>query len=267
MTDRPRLESCYFGAGDHGDRYVRLAQVLDYTAHQHCPDWHIDVRRLDPPEYTSAAGNQSHVWNTQKLEHWRRRIVEAPDGAPVLLIDGDMMIARSLSDVWDLNFDIAYTIRAGTRLPYNGGVVFLRVSPKTKAFVDLWWEKNLRFLGDRVVHQPWRLKYAGINQSALGFMLEEADHGCELLKLPCAEWNLVQWEAYDPEVTRIVHFKSGLRRTLFNMYPSPRATPTIQELIRKWKAQEKEADKWRKRRAEKSASSDTGPIPSTSVNA
>jgi hypothetical protein len=231
----PVLAASYFGSGAAGDQYGRLARVLEYTAAVHCPDWTIRVERLKaPPSYTSALGVQSHVTNSQKLEWWRSVVVDAEDGDRVLLIDADMMITRPLGDVWDRPFDLAYTIRTEGRLPLNGGVVFVRVSPATRRFVDRWFAVNQEFLGDAKAHARWRTKYAGINQAAFGYMLErESDHGLALERLTCHEWNAenTAWAKFDPTFTRIVHLKSGLRRALFG---APYHRPESKRLITLW---------------------------------
>lgn len=238
----PVLAACYFGQGGAGDQYGRLARVLEYTAGVHCPAWRIVVERLPKPAaYTSALGVHSHVTNTQKLEWWNEIVARAEDGDRVLLIDADMMIVRPLEDVWRIPFDVAYTMRESGRLPLNGGVVFVRVSPATRRFVDRWTTTNRRFLADAAAHRPWRTKYAGINQASFGFMLErERDHGCALERLTCLEWNCenTTWAHFDPNVTRIVHLKSGLRRALFG---APREQREHERLIRIWNGLEAEA--------------------------
>lgn len=263
---QPRLEACYFGTGKHGDNYARMARVLDYTARKHCPDWDVNVERLEPPDYISGMGNLSHVWNTQKLEFWHRQTIAAPDGARLLLIDGDMMVQRSLDDVWRRDFEMAYTFRdGGTRLPLNGGVVFVRVSAATRAFMTKWWDLNCHFLRTPNDHRNWRLKYAGINQASFGCLLERGTGLSKVEKLPCSEWNLCEWERHPPEKARLVHVKSTLRRALFNVFPVPRGGNNVQRLIKIWLETEKEMVAWQKRRAETSALIDTGPTPSMSA--
>jgi hypothetical protein len=238
----PILAAAYFGSGHAGDQYGRLARVLDYTARLHCPDWTIRVERLKaPPSFSSALGVASHVTNSQKLEWWRSVVVDAEDGDRVLLIDADMMITRPLEDVWRIPFDLAYTYRQEGRLPLNGGVVFVRVSPAARRFVDRWFAMNQRFLANANEHRHWRTKYAGINQAAFGYMLErERDPAVTIAKLTCHEWNAenTAWAKFDPNVTRIVHLKSGLRRALFGMP----ARPEHKRLITLWHALEAQAN-------------------------
>jgi len=237
----PILAAAYFGTGQAGDQYGRLARVLEYTAGVHCPGWTIRVERLKaPPAFTSALGVNSHVTNSQKLEWWRSVVVDAEDGDRVLLIDADMMITRPLEDVWARPFDLAYTIREEGRLPLNGGVVFVRVSPASRRFVDRWFAMNQRFLANANDHRAWRTKYAGINQASFGYMLErERDPALNLARLTCHEWNAenTTWARFDPNVTRIVHLKSGLRRALFGA-PEKREH---KRLVAIWRALEAEA--------------------------
>lgn len=215
----PILAAVYFGSGRPGDQYARLARVLEYSAGVHCPDWTIRVERSTRvAPYVSALGVHSHVTNSQKLEWWREIVAGAEDGDRVLLMDADMMITRPLDPVWAIPFDLAYTIREEGRLPLNGGVVFLRVTPATRRFVDRWAAVNLGFLANANDHRHWRTKYAGINQAAFGYMLErERDPALELARLTCREWNAenTAWGKFDPAFTRIVHLKSGLRKALF----------------------------------------------------
>lgn len=268
--DRPRLEACWFRNPDahRNQMYRRLAQVLDYSARKHCPGWIVNLERLEPPPYVSAMGNPSHVWNTQKLEFWRRQTLAAPDGARLLLIDGDMLFRKPIDSIWDHDFEMAYTIRdGGSRLPFNGGVVFIRVSTATRAFLDRWWAVNLRFLTHAAEHKNWRLKYAGINQASFGCLLEKGTGLTKILKLKCSEWNLCEWERHPPEGARIIHIKSSLRVRLFHELQRSGAGRHSKQIIAWWLAEEKEMEHWQKRQTAKSASSGTEPTASTSAGA
>jgi hypothetical protein len=229
-----------FFAGPLADRYRRLAAVLEHTAKKHLPSWDVRVEEVRPQVYDSAMGNLSHGWNTQKLVWWRDQIVNAPDGARVLLIDGDTAILRPLDPAWEQRFDVAYTVRP-RGLPLNGGVMFVRVSNRTRHFMSLWAEHNLRFIGDAVAHEPWRTKYAGINQSALGYVLEREDHGCHIVQLQCREWNACSPDLFSPSISRVLHVKSGFRRAIFE--PTATSRKAYKPLIDLWTALETEASR------------------------
>lgn len=229
----PILDACYFGGG-HADQWPRLARTLAWSARQHLPAWEVRVRQLPVPQALNYPNHtDSHVANTHKLADWARVIGHAPDGARVALLDADMLILRPLDAVWDAVFDVAYTVRRDAKLPLNAGVVFVRVSPATRTFFADWDTENQRLLWNPTEHRIWRRKYGGINQAALGVLLERATHGLRLHELPCVEWNCedTTWSIFDPAVTRVLHIKSALRRTVFGLSP---ATQALQPLARCW---------------------------------
>ena len=150
------------------------------------------------------------------------------------------MILRPLNAVWDLPFDVAYTVRPRL-LPLNAGVVFVRVSDRVRAFMTAWRDENRRMLTDTQHHQVWRRRYGGINQAALGAVLESPrTDGLAITPLPCSEWNCEDstWRAYDPDVTRIVHLKSQLRIALFH---GGSGGQEVRRLVTLWRALERAA--------------------------
>ena len=231
MTTAPRFESVWFHGDSH--QYSRLARVLEHTVREHCPGWYVNVTEVEPTAVRGPSGTQSHADNSWKLGHWARFVVEAPDGARLLLTDVDMFVTRDLDPLWDVDFDIAYTVRpADCRLPLNGGVVAVRVSPMTRAFMEAWLATDRQFLADPEEHRPWRKKFGGMNQASFGRMLASPG-GVKFAALPCLEWNCEDssWVDFDPEVTRIVHVKSALRMAVFGIGPRARK---VKPLARMW---------------------------------
>jgi hypothetical protein len=210
-----RLEACYFGPDPDG-RWRRLAQTLAHSAAVHCPGWAVHLVKITPTAEKVAFGTPNHLRNTQKLTYWFERIRLAQDGDEVLLIDVDTLILRPLDDVWRLDFDLAYTVKEAAP-PFNAGVLFLRVSDRTRAFVAAWLTENLRLLRNPKGPKAWRQIYGGVNQAALGHLLASELEGLTIRTLPCREWNCEDsaWATFDPRVTRILHVKSGLRQAMF----------------------------------------------------
>lgn len=249
MSDRskqPRLESLYFGA--EGSRYARMARVLDYTARRHCPNWAINVRAVEPEPVQGLQRETLLVVNTQKLDLWCRTIIEAPVGDRICLMDSDTLLVNGLDDAWDLDFDFAYTVRDYI-IPINAGVLFVRVTPETKAFMQRWSDVNAAMYADVPYHLQWKEKYGGMTQASLGSILESDDHGLNLLTLPCREWNCEDssWGEFDPAVTRVLHIKSGLRELIFRGDVGPPQYPgwtneMLMPLADHWKALEREAE-------------------------
>jgi len=233
----PQLVAPWFG----GPHYGRLAAVLAHTAAIHCPAWQRTIERITPVTLARhPSASESHFTNTQKLEAWYQAALAAPDGACLLLLDADTFITRPIDDVWDLDFDVAYTVKP-SKFPHNAGVVFVRVSPQSRAFLETWRNENLRMFREVAHHQEWRRKYGGINQASLGYVLESsAADAIKILRLPCTEWNCedTSWDRFDPTVTRIVHVKSALRRAVFRMGATP---ARLRPLARLWTQLEKAA--------------------------
>jgi len=240
---KPRLYAVHFeGEGPNSAYYDRMARVLDFTSRRHCPDWDIEIERIGSA--ASVYSNQhmhSHISNTHKLDYWNRHIQAASEGDRVLLIDGDMMIINPIDEVWTLDFDIVYTTKRH-KLPFNGGVVFVRVSEKLKRFMADWWALNLRLLNSPGEHSKFRKQFGGMNQASFGALLPkiQTEYGLKLQAIPCAEWNCEQsaWERFNPRTVRIVHIKSGLRKAIFGRGP---IEPYLTPMIDMWKGLEKEA--------------------------
>jgi hypothetical protein len=212
----PQLHACLFG---RDAAMQRMAHVLAYSAYQHCPGWKIEVRAISPAPLKSAMRKASHVNNTQKILHWASCVEKASDGTPILLIDADTMIVGPLDEVWSHDFDLAYARRepGSFKYPINAGVIFLRVTAATRAFMARWCAENLRMLGDVEAHRPWHKSHGGINQATLGYMLaNDLAIGVRVLELPCQQWNCEDsaWELFS-DATRIVHVKSSLRDAIF----------------------------------------------------
>lgn len=235
MIAAARLEACYFGVGQ-GNQWPRLARVLEASAHEHCVDWQILVKRLTAPAFAPTA-TDSYRDNTYKLDYWNECVQAAPVGTRMLLIDVDTLILRPITDVWSREFDIAYTTRRG-RFPLNAGVVFLRVSAYTRAWMLAWRDENRRMLQEPTYHQQWRRKYGGMNQAALGALLAQSVwRHLTFLELPCLEWNCEDssWRDIDGQTTRILHIKSGLRRAVFANDPGV----AWRSLARVWRTAER----------------------------
>lgn len=271
---RPRLESTYFG--EEGSSYTRMGRVLEYTARRHCPGWAVNVTPIVPEPVRGTERTAYFVANTQKLDIWCRTIIEAPAGDRILLLDSDTFFVNGIDDVWDRDFDLAYTVRPEYIIPFNTGAVFVRVTPETKAFMARWQEETGAMYRDVPHHLKWKEKYGGITQASLGCLLETWDHGLNLLPLPCTEWNCEDsaWGEFDPGFTRILHVKSGLRRLIFEGDVGRPQHPwwtneDLAPLAAHWHALEQEASQARAHaaiRARSGAKTAAAPQPGAPLN-
>lgn len=225
----PRLVACHFQTNTNGDRTIwpRLSRVFRHTAGTALAGWSIEIAELEPLPMRSSRATPWDGQNTQKLDHWVDAVIRADDHDRMALLDADTAILRSLDEVWDRDFDLALTKRP-RGWPYNGGVVFVRVSPAVRHFFERWREENRRMLGDRPYHARWQKIYGGLNQAALGMLLETgAADGLKIERLPCVEWNCedTTWTEFGP-TTRVLHVKSALRLAIFSgVHPSRELQP------------------------------------------
>lgn len=237
---RPRIEAVWFG----GANFARMAKVFEATARQHCPGWDLNVRQIEEVEIDRhRSAGKGHVANTQKLEEWNAVVQAAPAGARLLLIDADTFFTNPIDDIWDQDFDIAYTTRYAD-LPFNLGVMFLRVSDPVRAIFADFAKINREMLTDEAAHDLYRHRFGGMNQSAFGRLLEtEAARALNIVTLPCREWNCEDsaWSTFDPSLTRIVHVKSALRRALFDGTPAAFRKPGVASLVSLWRKLEETA--------------------------
>lgn len=242
----PRIIVRYFGSAHWHDH----ARVVEASARRHCPGWVLDVQGASPQDLASPLGSKMAVVNTQKLDLWAEAVDAASAGDRLLLLDADTAVLRSIEDVWAQPFDLAYTTKPrGSRFPFNGGVVFVRVSSLTRAFLRQWQAAN-RFLFEHPKeHDIWKPHYGGMNQSALGMLLSSNTqakpeawktwrHQLQVLRLPCAEWNCEDesWASFDPERTRIVHFKGELQRAILDRRAPTSELKPLLLLWREWLA-------------------------------
>jgi hypothetical protein len=195
-----------------------MARVLALTAGEQLPSWAVNVYAMPDTPIESDIDRRQIIANSRKLWAWNNTIRSAEDGERILLIDADAAILLPLDDVWDLDFDLAYTKRPSTaKFPFNGGVLFVRVSNVTRAFFDLWERENARMLVEPAHHRKWQARYGGINQASFGYLTHSRSFDLKLHALPCSEWNCEDsgWSQFDPDTTRILHIKSALRLACF----------------------------------------------------
>jgi hypothetical protein len=222
-----------------GDQYPRMARVLAHTARLFAPTWSIRVEAIPRGALVSRA-SQAAMDNSWKLEHWARAVEEAPDGAGVLLLDADTFVTAPLDPLWGIDFDFAYTVRDSDLFPLNGGVVAVRANERSRAFMRVWQRRDREMLRDLDLREPWRRRYGGQNQAALGSLLEGPEVArLDVARLPCWEWNCedLSWRRFGPG-TRIVHVHSALRATVFHFGAT---TPALVPLAALWRRREREA--------------------------
>lgn len=187
---RPRIESVYFG----GREYERLAGVLSVSAKHHCPNWDINIRKIDNHNLKAALSSKYvnkglFPNNAHKALEWCRIVKESANGDRLLLIDADTFIRASIDEIWDLDFDYARTVR-DYKWPWNSGVMFLRVNERTKLFFDYITEETFKMLRDAKYHAVFEERYGGIHQASIASVIDRnVVPDFKVIDIPCKIWN------------------------------------------------------------------------------
>lgn len=192
-----------------------MAKALAVSVAANSPQSALVLHDIDDPDgdvhLAGPRAASGYLANARKTKHQARIVEAAADGELIGFLDADTFVLRELADVAELAFDLAITVKpAGVRYPINTGVTFARVSPRVRVFYRRWYEAVIAMLQDRPLLKRWSSRFGGINQSALGYLLDE--HDLTIARLPCKEWNATRdsWPSCDSN-TRVVHLLSSLR--------------------------------------------------------
>ena len=199
---------------DYPDRpeFGKLLNVFRSSVKRNMPDAEYIEYRPKPPEYDGR--NHGYLDNTFKLDIWYEHMMTADQ--PVIFIDCDMLALRDVSYVFDMNFDIAITAcPRGYMVPLNGGVIFAKPNWRARVFFQRLKEINQKMYDDYEFHKPWQDKYHGMNQSAMGYVLEKYSESINIKALPTLEFNAIEcdWK-YVRDRTCFLHINKGLRRAI-----------------------------------------------------
>lgn len=201
--------------------YSILAAVCEYSANKYNPSSDFELYKIKAPDTTGH--NRACVSNTVKLDKWVEIVEKTDDN--VVLMDCDMLFTGDISHVFEkYKFDIALCQRTKNiqqRMPFNGGIVFVRNNRAALDFMKLWQKINLEMFNDVQFHNKWRPRYAGMNQSAFGYIFEKEKYNAKILFLPCKIYNCCRedWPRVDSN-TKVIHVKSGLRKSIVNQSPT-----------------------------------------------
>ena len=183
----------------------------------------LEVIRSDPPEKTRS--NYAVNTNNTKLQLWHKAFTE-----DTIFLDCDLMFRTDISDGFKYVRDVGYTVRTNSEFPFNGGVVFARYTDYSKKFMEEWLRINNEMYNNPKFHEPYRRKYAGMNQAAFGYMLEQ---GWQADKVP-EVYNMTH--AKGQKQAKVMHIKSGIRRACLNNRNKRKG---MRDVVLEWQAWEK----------------------------
>jgi SAM-dependent methyltransferase len=194
----------------HGydNRWERMAKVLRYSASRVGLD--VEIHMMDKPE--GMATDPKVASNHGKLKLWNQAVQDATE--PIILLDADMYCQRNPAELPKIVEHVGITWRPeGQEVPVNGGFVFVQPTQEAKAFFQEWVEADDLLRSNPGLHMKYRQKWAGMNQSSLGHLIETSNP--PLTRLECLDYNLVEpWNGIDGAA--FVHCKSKLQYHIFS---------------------------------------------------
>ena len=191
--------------------YSLLLDVFRYSCKLHMPKVKFNEIRIDAPEINTKR-DLNFMYNGVKLKIWVEFLEHSDDN--IIFADCDMMAIKSAEHAFKKPFDVAFTARTRTtRIPMNGGIMMARPTEAARRFFREMLYINNKMFKDIKFHSQWRIKYAGMNQSAFGYVYEKGKHGAAVHEYKTLEWNAVDcdWPKLSPG-TVFVHYKSKLRK-------------------------------------------------------
>lgn len=232
---------------DYDDRpeFALLFDVFEASVRRHMPNAEFIAYRPTPPKYDGR--NHGYLDNTFKLDIWCEHMRTTTD--QTIFIDCDMLALKDASHVFNQAFDVAYTACPdGYMVPLNGGVIFANPTYGARLFFERLREINQRMYDDYEFHKPWQDKYHGMNQSAMGYILEKYSDGIDILELETREWNAIEcdWRHINDK-TVFCHINKALRRAVVaRKYPCG----SIQKPMSMWYKEKDELNIKRERNAD-----------------
>ena len=217
-----------------GNDYGFMLTAMRNSIEANFPAADLVVEQIEQPRFGKWLPPFVYA-NDLKIEHWARFVEQCADGEQVALMDCDTLVLRPLDDAYATDFDIAYTVRTG-KVPFNSGVVFLRVNDKARRFMRQWATENHAIVKKGSQALSIIAEYAGPNQRAMKTMLDRCAStatGIKIRALPCTIWNCEQesYAKFNPDKTAVLHVKSWLREMLLYDAPKDKGSAAEQALI------------------------------------
>jgi len=209
-----KIITVYFNYGD-SDKFEILHKIFIHSINANIPHCKTISYFLPEPEIRYNR-SRAFISNSVKLEKWVEELRLCDDGDCIALMDCDMLVLSDFFDIFDENFDIGYTKRTNSKWPLNGGVLFIKKNIWSLMFMNTLLKVNNAMLEDVNFNREWQRKYGGINQAALGHMIE-GNMIFNIKAFPCAVYNACGEDLpnFDENKTKILHIKGKLRQAIF----------------------------------------------------
>lgn len=194
------------------NRYARCLRAFRSSIAHSNPNADLQVIELEPPEPVEGA-YQGWVNNHIKLHAYS----QIPIDQPTVFVDSDTIFLRDVSELFDLEFDVAIGQRphwGGKRVRYNGGVVLFKPTEAARSFMARWAAIDRKMLDDQELHMKWHAKYNGQNQASFGCMVDMHLGKTRLKQYSTAVLNACEqdWPRISEKVPYILHVRKRLLR-------------------------------------------------------
>lgn len=238
--------STYFDY-EHNGSFSRLAKTFEYSVRKQMPKANLILEQQEAPPLNGVQKNR--VANHEKLRFWVEQAKKQT--GRFILLDTDTILLKDLEDAFtheneDENGrplkDLALC-RHKTRFyniysppdengkqtliqelyiaPFNGGAIYCNPTEETFSLLDAWLAADEKLLNDPELHQRYIPKYNGMNQSALGYVIENPTEmgikDVDIALLPAELFNvssLVEWGHFTGEDEYLLHIKAALRKVV-----------------------------------------------------
>lgn len=211
-----KIMSMHFKQKD--DIWRRLKNVFEYSVKKNIDlnNVDLDIIEVDRPKPFKLKKRAGHKWgqwaanNFEKITQWNNYIQNTDEN--VLLLDGDIILLDSPLDVFERDFDIAYTYSKKNKAPLNTGVIFVKSNKKAKKFFQLWYNNTLKMVKNENFYKEWLNKMKGLTQPAFYCSLQEMKRKLKIIELPGNVYNATDPYWNNLKDTKILHIKGRLQK-------------------------------------------------------
>ncbi len=206
--------------------------------------------------------NPKHLMLERALAQ-QRYIAHSRMTSPMVLLDSDILLNRSLDDLLNRSFDVALTWRSHDEMPINGG--FMVLNSERPDISKAFFNRFVSIYQDRYSAQGGWFGDQLALRDCVGMQAEHISEevvvecdGCRVLLLPCHTYNFSPVNRYRSICSRledkaVLHFKGQRKRLMIPfwrawLHPAHSCLPWVQLLgwrQRRWIARRAEEERAR----------------------
>lgn len=192
-----------------GNERNQVYQVLCKVLKQSCDRLGVPLIVHDIPPVDRTQKQYCFESNHYKLKFWNEFVSTITK--PILIIDSDMVCINDPRKYMQLVENVGLTFKDNRINRFNGGCVFVQPTDVAKKIFSDWVKYDELLYNDKKIHDEYRSRYFGMNQSSMGYMIE--NFNVPITRLFMNHVNECEnWECW--KTASLVHLKGRLRRFL-----------------------------------------------------